>query len=135
MANALYPKGKKAILDGDVDLLNDTIKIVLVDGDSYVYNTGHDFLDDIGAGDRVATSSALASKTTTDGAFDAADVTFTALTGNTVVAWVLYKDTGTASTSQLIAFFNVVSGGGAFSYAPNGSNLTLSFGAGGIFSI
>jgi hypothetical protein len=135
MANALYPKGKKAILDGDVDLLNDTIKIVLVDGDSYVYNTGHDFLDDIGVGDRVATSSALASKTTTDGAFDAADVTFTALTGNTVVAWVLYKDTGTASTSQLIAFFNVVSGGGAFSYAPNGSNLTLSFGAGGIFSI
>lgn len=135
MANALYPKGKKAILDGDVDLLNDTIKIVLVDGDSYVYSTGHDFLDDIGVGDRVATSSALASKTTTDGAFDAADVTFTALTGNTVVAWVLYKDTGTASTSQLIAFFNVVSGGGSFSYAPNGSNLTLSFGAGGIFSI
>ena len=53
MANALYPKGKKAILDGDVDLLNDTIKIVLVDGDSYVYSTGHDFLD-IGTGNFAA---------------------------------------------------------------------------------
>lgn len=135
MANALYNKTKKLILDGDVDLLNDTIKIVLVDGDSYVFNQGHDFLDDIGTGDRVATSAALTSKTTTDGAFDAADVTFTALTGNTVVAWVLYKDTGTASTSPLIAFFDTVSGGGALSFTPNGTNFTLQFGASGIFTI
>lgn len=135
MANALYNKTKKLILDGDVDLLNDTIKIVLVDGDSYVFSQGHDFLDDIGSGDRVATSAALTSKTTTDGAFDAADVTFAALTGNTVVAWVLYKDTGTASTSPLIAFFDRVSGGGALSYTPNGSSFTLQFGASGIFTI
>jgi len=134
MANTVYPKGKKAILDGDVDFLTDTMKIVLIDV-TYTYSTAHDFLDDIAAGDRVATSSALASKTTTDGAFDAADVTFTALTGNTVTSWVLFKDTGTASTSQLIAYFDTVSGGGALSFTPNGGNFSLSFGAGGIFSI
>lgn len=134
MANTIYPKGKKAILDGDVDFLTDTIKIVLCDN-SVTYNSAHDFLDDIAVGDRVATSGALASKTTTDGSFDAADVTFSSLTGSTVTAWVLFKDTGTASTSQLIAFFDTVSGGGAFSFTPNGGNFTLSFGASGIFTI
>ena len=134
MANAVYPKGKKAILDGDVDFLTDTIKIVLVDA-TYTYSTAHDFLDDIAAGDRVATSAALSSKTTTDGAFDAADVTFTSLSGNTVTSWVLFKDTGSAATSQLIAYFDTVSGGGALSFTPNGGNFTLSFQASGIFTI
>lgn len=134
MANALYPIGKKAILDGDIDFLNDTIKIVLIDAD-YTYNTGHNAYDDIGAGDRVATSAALTSKTTTGGAFDAADVTFTALTGSAVRAWALFKDTGTESTSPLIAFFDTVSGGGALNFTPNGGNFTLSFGASGIFTI
>jgi len=134
MANSVYPKGKKAILDGDVDFLTDTIKIVLCTS-GYTYSTSHDFLDDISAGNRVATSSALASKTTTDGAFDAADVTFTALTGSTVARWVLFKDTGTESTSALIAYFDTVSGGGALSFTPSGGNFTLSFGASGIFTI
>ena len=134
MANSVYPKAKKAILDADVDLLADTIKIVLCTS-SYTYSTSHDFLDDISAGNRVATSSALSSKTTTDGAFDAADVTFTALTGSTVARWVLFKDTGTESTSALIAYFDTVSGGGALSFTPSGGNFTLSFGASGIFTI
>jgi hypothetical protein len=134
MANTIYPKGKKAILDGDVDFLTDTIKIVLCDA-TVTYNSAHDFLDDIAAGDRVATSAALASKTTTDGAFDAADQIFTALTGNAVTSWILYKDTGNEATSQLIAFFDTVSGGGALSFTPNGGNFTLVFGASGIFTI
>lgn len=134
MANTVYPIGKKAILDGDVDFLVDTIKIVLCDN-SITYNAAHDFLNDITVGDRVATSAALSSKTTTGGAFDAADVTFTSLTGSTVTSWILFKDTGTESTSQLIAFFDTVSGGGALSFTPNGGNFTLSFGASGIFTI
>ena len=134
MANTVYPIGKKAILDGDIDFLTDTIKIVLCDV-TVTYNAGHDFLSDIAAGDRVATSAALSSKTTTGGAFDAADVTFTALTGDTVVSWVLYKDTGTESTSALIAYFDTVSGGGALSFSPSGGDFTLVFGASGIFTI
>ena len=134
MANALYPIGKKAILDGDIDFLSDTIKIQLCDS-AYTYNSSHNAFDDIGAGGRVGTSAALASKTTTGGAFDAADVTFTALTGNAVTSWILFKDTGTESTSQLIAFFDTVSGGGALSFTPNGGNFTLVFGASGIFTI
>jgi hypothetical protein len=134
MANAVYPIGKKALLDADVDLLSDTIKIVLLTS-SYTYSASHDFLNDITAGYRVATSSALSSKTTTGGAFDAADVTFAGLTGSVVTRWVLYKDTGTESTSQLLAYFDTLSGGGSLNYTPNGNDFTLVFGASGIFTI
>jgi hypothetical protein len=134
MANTVYPIGKKAILDGDIDFLTDTIKIVLCDV-TVTYNAAHDFLSDIAAGDRVATSAALSSKTTTGGAFDAADVTFTSLTGSEVKSWILYKDSGSEATSALIAFFDTVSGGGALSFTPNGGNFTLVFGASGIFTI
>jgi len=134
MANAVYPIAKKALLDADIDLSVDTIKIVLLTS-SYTYSASHDFLNDISAGYRVSTSAALSSKTTTGGAFDAADVTFTALTGSAVTRWVLFKDTGTESTSNLIAYFDTVSGGGALSYTPNGSDFTLAFGASGIFTI
>ena len=134
MANAVYPIAKKEVLDGDIDLISDTIKIVLCTS-GYTYSASHDFLNDISAGNRVAISGALASKTTTSGVFDAADVTFTALTGSVVTSWVLFQDTGTESTSALIAYFDTVSGGGAFSFTPNGGNLTLQFSASGIFSI
>lgn len=134
MANAIYPIAKKALLDADIDLSVDTIKIVLCTS-SYTYSTAHDFLNDVTAGYRVATSAALTSKTTTGGAFDAADVTFTSLTGSTVTSWILFRDTGVESTSNLIAYFDTVSGGGALSYTPNGTNFTLQFGASGIFTI
>lgn len=134
MANAIYPIAKKALLDADIDLSADTIKIVLCTS-SYTYSTAHDFLNDVTAGYRVATSAALSSKTTTGGAFDAADVTFASLTGSTVTSWILFRDTGVESTSNLIAYFDTVSGGGALSYTPNGSSFTLQFGASGIFTI
>ena len=134
MANALYPIGKKAILDGDIDFLSDTIKIQLCDS-AYTYSASHNFFDDIGAGGRVGTSAALASVATTGGAFDAADCTFVGLSGDTVVSWVLYMDTGNEATSPLIAYFDTVSGGGALSFSPSGGDFTLVFGASGIFTI
>jgi hypothetical protein len=52
-----------------------------------------------------------------------------------VTSWVLFKDSGTESTSTLIGYFDTKSDASALSYTPNGSNLTLSFQASGIFSI
>jgi hypothetical protein len=48
----------------------------------------------------------LANKTKTAGVADADDVTFTAVSGNTVEASIIFKDTGTESTSRLIAFLD-----------------------------
>ncbi len=47
----------------------------------------------------------LTSPTVTQGVADAADPTFTSVTGNSVEAFIIEKDTGTPSTSRM-AFFN-----------------------------
>lgn len=134
MANAMYPTGLKAILDGDVDLAADNIKVVLCDS-GYTYSAAHDFLNDISGAAIVATSGNLASKTTTGGVFDAADVTFTSLTGDTITSYVVYKDTGTSSTSQLLAYVDTAGDTSAISVAPDGSNFTLRWNGAGIFAI
>lgn len=122
MANALYDTGRNAFLTGDIDWVSDTIKIVLVDAADYTVNLAtDDFLDDIAAGARVATAT-LASKTATAGVADAADVTFTAVTGDVSEALVIYKDTGVESTSQLIAYIDTATG---LAVTPGGGDITV----------
>lgn len=130
MANVLYPIGKKALLDADIDLLVDTIKVALVDTGTYTYNAAHDFYNDVSG--VVGTPATLASKTTTSGTFDAADTTFSAVSGSTVEALIIYKDTGTPSTSPLIAYIDT---GTNLPVTPNGGDITISWNASGIFSI
>jgi hypothetical protein len=123
MANALYAKAKEAILNADIDLLVDNIKVVLVDTGVYTPNLAtDDFLSDISAPARIATSGNLASKSTTDGVFDAADITLTSITGNSVEAIVIYKDTGSAATSPLIAYIDTGTG---LPITPNGGDIVL----------
>lgn len=130
MASALYPIGKKAILDADIDLLVDTIKAVMVDTGTYTYSAAHDFLNDVSG--TVGTAATLGTKTTTSGTFDAADVTYTAVTGNSVEAIIIYKDTGNSATSNLIAY---IDSGTGLPVTPNGGDITVAWNASGIFSI
>lgn len=133
MANALYPKYKELLLNPGtlgstsgtaVDLADDTIKVALVDTGTYTYSSAHDFYDDVSAA-VVGTPQTLGSKTVTNGVFDAADVTFTSVSGSSVEALVIYKDTGTASTSPLIAYIDTVSSG--LPVTPNGGNITVTW--------
>lgn len=48
----------------------------------------------------------LASPTVTNGVADAADVTFTAVSGATVEAAVVFRDTGTTTTSRMVALID-----------------------------
>mgnify|MGYP000943596378 CR=1 FL=1 len=92
MANALYDKGREKFLTGAISWSSDDIKVVLVDAADYTVNLStHEFLSDVTSGGRVATSGNLASKTTTAGVADAADVTFSAVTGDVSEALVIYK--------------------------------------------
>lgn len=133
MANAVQASARKLFLDGDIDLLNDTIKVVLTK--TYSYSSAHDYLDDVAAGNRVATVT-LASKTTTAGAFDSADPTFTAVAaGSTVTGIWLYKDTGSDATSPLIAWYDTNASAAAISIVTNGSNITITVSASGWFTV
>jgi hypothetical protein len=105
------PKGKKKFLDADIDMLVDNIKVVLVDTGQYTFASTHEFLSDVPSGGRIGTSGNLANKLTTDGIFDADDITITVGASQpTVEAFYVYKDTGSAATSPLVAWFDSAAG-------------------------
>ncbi len=125
MANALYGKGREKFLNADIDWAADNIKVVLVDVADYTVSIDtHEFLSDVASGGRVATSGNLASKTSTLGVADAADVTFSAVTGDQSEALVIYKDTGSAATSPLIAYIDTATG---LPVTPNGADITVTW--------
>lgn len=131
MASALYPKGKGHLLgvSTQINLLTDNLKVLLIDTADETYNSADEFHSDITGAGIVATSGNLAGKSATSGTFDANDITITGVTGDTVEAVVLYKDTGTSATSPLIAWFDVST------FTPNGSDVTVTFNASGLFAI
>ncbi|MDD0837911.1 hypothetical protein PSQ40_04935 [Curvibacter sp. HBC61] len=134
MANALYVKGKEKILSGAINFVSDTLKVALVKN-TYPQNLSTDeFLSTISSY-VVGTAQTLASKSVTGGAFNAAAPVFpTVAAGDTCEAVVIYKDTGNAATSPLLAYIDVITG---FPVATNGSDITVQWDGGAykIFSL
>lgn len=133
MANAIYPKYKEAILQASANSsLTGTVKVALVDTGTYTYNASHEFLTSLTG--VVGTAQTIgATKTYTNGVFDGGDVTFTAVTGASVEALVIYIDTGTAGTSRLVAFIDT--GVTGLPVTPNGGDITVTWNASGIFAL
>ena len=127
MANTLYDSARESFLGADIDWLADNIKVCLVEG--YTPDAAaHDFLDDVeggGGGTIVATSANLSTKTATDGVADAADVTLSEVpSGDACAHLVIYKDTGSAATSNLIAVIDTATG---LPLTPNGGDVTIAW--------
>lgn len=110
MANTIYPKAKEAFLSGQIVMTTDTIKAVLIDTTDYTYSDADQFLSSIPAAAIEETSAALDGKTITNGVFDANDITFVAASGDPCEAIILYKDTGDAASSSLIAYIDTATG-------------------------
>ncbi len=128
MANALYDKGREGFLDGTIDWDTDNIKIVLIDeADDAINLASDEDLADRAAGSRVATSGNLGSKTVTAGVADAADVTFSAVTGDQSESIDIYQDTGSEATSRLIANIDTATG---LPVTPNGGDITVTWDSG-----
>lgn len=134
MANALYTKAKEAFLAGNIDLSSDTIKIALVDTALYTPNITTDQYYTAISPAVVGATQTFTSKTITNGVFDADNVTFTTVSGDTVEALVIYKDTGVSGTSPLIAYIDTALG---LTVTPNGGDITITWddGAYKIFSL
>lgn len=132
MANALYPLFKQSLLSQSpsVDLDTDTIKAAAVDLTAdYTYSAVHQYKSSVtsytGSTDQTLTNPSI-----TSGVFDADDVTYSALSqsaAKTVGAIVIYKDTGNAATSPLIAYIDTGTG---LPITPNGGNIIISWDAG-----
>lgn len=113
----LYPKGAEGLLDGSIVLTTDTIKVAICRTDQYTQSDAHQFMSSVTKVQDL--SAALSSKSVALGVFDAADGTFSAVPaqgGNVPLdCLVIYKDTGSAATSRVIAYldgFSIVANGG-----------------------
>ena len=133
MPNAIYPKYKEALLNGsaNTNMSTGTVKVALVDTGTYTYSAAHEFLTSLTG--VVGTAPTLGTKTFTNGTFDAADTSWTAVTGASAEALVIYIDTGTAGTSRLVAFIDT--GVTGLPVTPNGGNINVTWDAAGIFTL
>jgi hypothetical protein len=138
MANALYATGRNAFLSAAINWTTDNIKCILVNTSLYTKNLATDqFLTTISGitGAIIATSANLTSTSASAGIANAATVTFaTVASGPAAGALVLYRDTGTGSTSQLIAYIDTATG---LPVTPNGGSITVTWdtGANKIFQL
>lgn len=137
MASAIYPKALQSFLtqNPSIDVDTDTIKVAAVDLTAdYTYSSAHQYKSSVPSYSG-STDATLASITGTSGTMDAADLSpaFAALAqsaSKTVGALVIYKDTGNAATSPLIAFIQLAS-----AVTPNGGDINITWNGSGILSI
>ncbi len=125
MASTLYDKARERFLIGEFNWLTDDIRIMLIDAAAYSVNlSAHAHLADVALASRVATSGLLANKTVAGGAADADDVTLTTVTGPSIEALIIFKDTGVPATSPLIAYIDA---GQGLPLTPNGGDVIVSW--------
>ena len=139
MADAFYEDYRNAMLGngthGTPDLDTDTIKVMLRDEGTTALNltTQVDLADVSAAGvgtDQTCTSPTVG--TAGVGAFDHADLTWTAVSGASVESLDYYESTGVAGTSPLIVNIDSATG---LPVTPNGGDITWAPAAGGVFQI
>lgn len=138
MANAIYPKWKEAALQSSANTaLSGTgatgVYALLIDTGTYTYNAAHQFYSDLSG--VVGTEIEIgATKAYTNGVFDGGDVVFSAVTGNTAEAIVLYvKNAGANTTWRLFAYLDTSITG--LPVTPNGGDINLAWSATGIVAL
>lgn len=141
MANAIYDIYKTALMTAGSNTSldqNDTTNgpfCALVDTGTYTFSQAHDFYNDLSG--VVGTDQRIASPTVgsvAQGVFDGADLTYTAVSGASVEALVIYrKNSGANSTWRLVAYIDTSVTG--LPVTPNGGDITVTWNASGIFKL
>jgi hypothetical protein len=120
MANTYYPSFVVQMMGGFIDFDSDTFKAVLTSG--FAYNAAHNALDDIPAGQRVATVTVTSPTITASGQWYGADPVFTApAAGRNVDGMVIYQQGIGEADSYLILYIDTGSG---LPFTTNGENVT-----------
>jgi hypothetical protein len=126
--------GQSGATGGAIDLLTADIRAKLIDDADYTANFATDIdLVDVPNGAEVATlSGGLGTKTVTNGVFDAADDTFTTVSGDPVESTLVYEHDAIDGNAELIVLLD--NGG---STTPNGNDINIQWdsGANKIFAL
>lgn len=141
MSNAIFPIYKTALgtaaSNTSLDQ-NDTTNgpyVALLDTGTYTYSAAHDFYNDlsgvVGTDQRIATPTF---GSVGQGIFDGDNLTYTAVTGNSVEALGFYrKNSGANTTWRLFLYLDSSITG--MPCTPNGGDITVTFSASGIFQL
>lgn len=140
MPNVIYNSFKKQLMDGAFDLVNDTVKVMLVTStytpNADTHTTRNDITNEVSGTGYTAGGATLASKAVTqdntddEGVWDAADVTWSSST-ITARGAVLYQSNGGAATGDpLIAYIDFGS-----DQASSSGDFTIQWATEGILNI
>jgi hypothetical protein len=138
MANAVYPLYKQSILSADtnvslnVNTTTDGAYCALVDTGTYTYSASHQFYSSLSG--VVGTDQRISTPTVTNGTFDGDDLTYTAVTGASIEALVIYRHNSGANTTWRLTLFEDT-GVTGLPVTPNGGNIVVTWNASGIFTI
>ena len=140
MADVIQNDFKKHIMNGGIDLDSDTIKVMLLTSSHSQDQDAHEFINAVSAnevsgtgytagGATLAGKAVTADDTDNEGVWDAND---TAWTTSTITARyaAIYKDTGTPSTSPIIAIIDFGS-----NQTSTAGTFTITWGAEGILNL
>jgi hypothetical protein len=144
MASITTNKGRTLVANGSVDLLTDTLKVVLLNA-SYTPNKDHNFVSDIntyelsgtgytggfaGGGRKTLANKTVTQDDTNDWAkFDADDVSYTAINAGTAAYAAIVKEITNDAASPVIAVVDINP-----DIVTNGGDMTLTWGANGILT-
>jgi hypothetical protein len=137
MANAIYPKYKEAALSGSANTAltgsgTTGLFVALVDTGTYTYSAAHEFYSSLSG--VVGTDQEITTVTLTNGVVDGDNVTFSAVTGNSAEALVIYrKNAGANTTWRLVAYIDTSVTG--LPVTPNSGDISITWNASGIFSL
>lgn len=124
MEARLYSKAKEHILSGNIDLANNNIVVLLVDA-SYVPSFANDESRLSIPDSAIVAEDTLNTTSVVGGVFDADDITFSDVAGNTVVHIVLLQEAEIDAQAYLIAAYTNIT-----PLVPDGSAITIQWDAG-----
>ena len=102
MSSQCYPKARERFGTAQLDWTAGTLRCLLLP-ESYNPDFEDEYLSDISAGVRIATSDAMTGRTMTDGYANSDPIRFPLLLDNRLAAKaIIFKDTGVENTSVLI---------------------------------
>lgn len=123
--NRLYDKAVSRFMTAGIDMINDPIECALLcDGSYSVDITADEFLSEIPV-DEIVSKTLITGKTISGRrSFDADDLVFPSVSGQTVTQLVIVKSTGIADSSPLIAYYDDVAG---LPLTPNGGDIIVTW--------
>jgi len=142
MANAMYDIYKTALLSASTSVsltVNDATDgpfCSLSDTGVTAFSQTHDFYNDV-SGANVGTEQRIVNPTVgtvAQGVFDGDNLTYTAVSGATVEALIIYRhNSGANTTWRLVVFIDTSVTG--LPVTPNGGDITITWNASGIFKL